>query len=212
MVGVVALLLVVSAGAFALSGGSAEKTASPNSSGMPQGQQTSEGTAPRPDTPHADSPQPQAMIDPGAGASGANGVKPQSGSGSEGPAATRDVEVADEGAELAVVRSAPTKTISRLKVPDDFTPTRFELKFQPYGWAPEGSEGKRLVARITVWEPSAGAPVDIKDLTGQNALFSVESYEGQPISAGGTYEGSVEVRASDDGRGTLNLISAKAAR
>jgi len=108
--------------------------------------------------------------------------------------------------------SAPTRTIAQLKVPNDFRPTRFKLTFQPYGWAPDGSEGKRLAVIISAWEPTAGASKDVKDLTNVNALLSMASYQGSPIATGGRYEGTVEVRATEPGRGTLYLMSVNPTR
>jgi len=100
------------------------------------------------------------------------------------------------------------RTISQLKVPEGFEPSRFEVTFEPYGWAPEGPEGKRLAVMIAEWTPSEGTPSDLKDLDGQNALFSMAAYRGPALDAGGDYSGIVEVRAKEPGRGTLYLVRA----
>jgi len=118
---------------------------------------------------------------------------------------------AANGSKLAVVSSAPMRTVSRIKVPEGFEKSSHSVAFRPYGWAPEGLGGERMVVRISTWESMGSVPESLKDLSGQNALFFMSEYEGAPV-IGGSFEGRVDVRETEPGRGTLWLIDVKPTR
>jgi hypothetical protein len=205
--GVISVLAVaviaVAAIAFATSGGqdAADRTAS-------NGSQTSganAGTNADPETttsaPAASSGEPK----PGQLPKQPDG---QLGSPDE-PTGRAVVPVAAEGSELASVPTAPHKTLSRVMMPDGVKSGTYTLKFQPYGWAPSGPEGPRLVVYVT---QSKSSIADLTDLTDRNMLLITGSSDGEPIKTGGNYEGVVEIRADAEGRGSFYLISSKTLR
>ncbi|NTU71813.1 MAG: hypothetical protein HGB10_08350 [Coriobacteriia bacterium] len=120
-------------------------------------------------------------------------------------ASKRSPDVAKAGSTLTTVTSAPEMTVSELKVPDGFKTTTASLKFEPYGTAPKGTAGERIVVRVLSWD--AGKTEGVKDLTGANVLMYVASEESAP-DKGGRYEGTVEMRVLDSGRAGLFLQSA----
>jgi hypothetical protein len=116
------------------------------------------------------------------------------------------------GAKLAVVPTAPPGTLGSLRLPDDVSRARLAVTFEVYGWAPEGAGGtKRLAVHVVSAKPTdAGSKV--QELSGENAVFSLASYDGPPVNEGGRYEGTLQVRAEDGGRGAMYLLSARPVR
>jgi hypothetical protein len=118
-------------------------------------------------------------------------------------------QLAPTGSKLATVPTAPPKTLGTLLLPDGVTEARVNVIFEVYGWAPDGPDGdRRLVVSVLNSKP-VDANANPQDLTGQNAVFSLGAYKGRPVREGGRYEGTVDVRSDDGGRGLMYLVSSK---
>jgi hypothetical protein len=118
-------------------------------------------------------------------------------------------QLAPTGSRLTTVPTAPPKTLGTLLLPEGVTEARVNVIFEVYGWAPDGSDGaRRLVVSVLDSKPIGGNQ-NLQDLKGQNAVFSLGTYVGLPVIDGGRYEGAVDVRLDDGGRGLMYLVSSR---
>lgn len=123
----------------------------------------------------------------------AKGGQATSGGVSSPPSSNRSLastsEVAPQGRPLAVLPSAPTRTVSALK-PDLATANvPYSVEFQPYGLGPERGRRPTLVVKMD----RAAAPNGRRLLRLQNAnvLLIVEPAAARQVEAGGTYSGTI---------------------
>lgn len=117
--------------------------------------------------------------------------------------------LAPAGSRLASVTSAPPKTLNRIKMPEGVKTAQYVVSFEPYGWAPDGPEGRRMVVMISSAQSRSDA---MPDIAGKNLLLAMASYKGEQLDKGGKFEGTVEVRPDSEGRGAFFLIDSQPAR
>lgn len=126
------------------------------------------------------------------------------------PGGTETPRSVPAGSKLATVPTAPPRTLGSLRLTEGVSKARLAVVFEIYGWAPNGPDGsRRLAVHVIDSKPAADAGSGLQDLSGENAVFSLASYEGSPLGEGGRYEGTLEVRANGEGRGVMYLVTAK---
>ncbi|MDP2182865.1 MAG: hypothetical protein Q8K99_09915 [Actinomycetota bacterium] len=124
------------------------------------------------------------------------------------PGGPQNQPIAKEGSELATLTAPPPKTLGLLKLPEGFTSAVYEMTFSPYGWGPGGPTSGHLVAKIEKSVGRSGQTDEFRDMTGANASLWTSPMAAEVIEVGGTYVGTVEVRARGD-VGALFLTDVK---
>ncbi|MDZ4063397.1 MAG: hypothetical protein U1E22_01905 [Coriobacteriia bacterium] len=124
------------------------------------------------------------------------------------PGGPQNQPIAKQGSELTTLTAPPPKTLGLLKLPEGFESAVFEMTFSPYGWGPGGPTSGHLVAKIEKSVGRSGQTDEFRDMTGVNASLWTSPMAAEVIEAGGTYVGTVEVRARGD-VGALFLTDVK---
>lgn len=128
---------------------------------------------------------------------------------SSNSSATAGVPLAGAGSQLTTVTSPPPRTLTYVTM-DEGAKVSYDVTFAPYGFAPSALGENRLVIQIMKAQRT-GEGVDV-DLAGMNAVVALRSATGSAdITAGGTYQGVIEVRHEADGRGALFLTEVRPA-
>lgn len=124
------------------------------------------------------------------------------------PGGPQNQPIAKQGSELATLTAPPPKTLGLLKLPEDFESASYEMTFLPYGWGPGGSTSGHLVVKIEKSVGRSGQTDEFRDMNGANASLWTSPQAAAVIEVGGTYVGTVEVRARGD-VGALFLTDVK---
>jgi len=122
----------------------------------------------------------------------------------------RPTKAATAGAELKELEIPPVRTVSGVRLPDGVKEARYAVVFEPYGWAPDGQSGKRLIIKISTAKPQDG--VKLADLNKANAIVEVAPEMVGLFDRGGRFEGTIVVTAGADKRTVLRLEKAKFAK
>lgn len=192
-------IVVVSVTTLAILGRTAPEPGAANrtTGGLPSaGNQNTEGSTSRPET----------------GADGASPQSPRSSADSLGAAPGAPRDPAADGSELATLSAPPARTLAAVSIPEGFTTGEFEIRFEPYGFAPSAGEQRRVVVRIESSTPSDDGGVRLaKDFAGVNALVEYAPTQVPLMRLGGTYQGRMRV-VERQGAGTLVLLTATPVR
>lgn len=114
------------------------------------------------------------------------------------PGGPQNQPLAKQGSVLATLTAPPPQTLGLLKLPEGFESAIYEMTFSPYGWGPGGSASGHLVVKIEKAVGRSGETDEFRDMTGVNASLWTAPGASETIKAGGTYIGTVEVRARGD--------------
>lgn len=121
---------------------------------------------------------------------------PNAGSGAKSVA---PVEPVKQGDALKELKAPPERTIGMIVVPKGFKGAQYSVTFTPYGWGPAGSDGSRLVARISQSMPiDAGAKSLDRDFENRNATLWCSEALADRITVGGSYTGTMLVKPSGE--------------